>query len=442
MSKDDSKPDAPNSSDSSPDKPEAPGASQPAEAASELPAQPPDALTGAKSAEQAFFEDRVPVPETEVDLELMKLPRRPRRRRHPLISAAVILLSLYLMWFVRADFLFFWQPARATDVGDAGKALRDGKLVPNTHVTLTGAPDRKHSLVLEARSGGYESFFRLLQTDSRVFVQQHRETRATDDVVTATHTGQLVRFDGLPYHKGLAAYFAKTMTVAHDLDFDHVARAKRGGPVVQVQDRSGGAVELNPDSLLWVNVAYPEEWLIQFSRRNYTKIEETQQHVAKLGLPIAVDEDASASFFRYVVHAEPDQVPLLIARFRAEELHANVVRRQISYSARWDQLTVKDQTLVINVADPTLPARYLVRTEGETKTLVADKETPVVVPAKAILFITTSTPLKIAPDALVLLGGRAPGDNWYYVALYALLLAFVLLNALTLVQRLRGPKQA
>jgi hypothetical protein len=393
----------------------------------------------AVQSEQAFFDK--PEPEPDVDPELMRLPRRPRRRRHPLVSLLVIALSVYLMWFVREDFIFFWQPRAGHQIGDVVKALSDGRLKPNTHVTITGAPDRKHSLILEARFGGYESFFRLLQTGSRVFVQQHRESRATDEVVAATHTGQLVRFDSLPYHKGLGAYFAKTMTVAHDLDFEQVARAKAsGGRRSTVRDRNGVDVTLDSDAVLWINVAYPNEWLIQFGKRFYSRVEEVQKHLAGVGLPIADDDEESASFYRFVVLAEPDQVPVLLARFKSSDLHANVIRRQVSYSARWDQLSVKGRALVINTTDPTRPSRYRVEgqaSEGSPAKLAAVKDLPVEVPAEAVLYITTSTPLAIAPDALVLLTGKSPSDNWYYVALYALLLGFILLNGVTLVQRLR-----
>jgi hypothetical protein len=395
-------------------------------------------VTSEKS-EQAFFDRHEPEPD--VDPELLRLPRRPRRRRHPLVSLLVIALSVYLMWFVRDDFLFFWQPRAGQPAGDVVKALSEGRLKPNTHVTITGAPDRKHSLILEARFGGYESFFRLLQTGSRVFVQQHRESRATDEVVAATHTGQLVRFDSLPYHKGLGAYFSKTMTVAHDLDFEQVARVKAVNERrATVRDRAGAEVALDSDAVLWINVAYSNEWLIQFSKRSYGRVEEVQKHLVGIGLPLAADDEESASFYRFVALAEPDQVPVLLARFKNPELHANVIRRQVSYSARWDQLSVKGRTLVINTTDPTRPSRYRVEGpagEGSPPKLTASKDLPVEVPAEAVLFITTSTPLAISPDALVLLAGKAPGDSWYYVALYVLLLGFVLLNAVTLVQRLR-----
>jgi len=424
-----------------PVKKEEPEAAGPAEAAP-LPAPEAEASESerASEGERAFFAggDAEPAPasEEEVDPELLKLPRR-RRRRHPLISLAVIGLSLYLMWFVRQDLFFFFQGGTPTEAGDAASALREGKLRAGSFVSLTGAPDRKHAIVLESKlGGGYESFYRLLGTQNRIFVQQHRATRGADAVLASSLTGHLVRFDTLPYRQGLRDYFAKAQTIAHDLDLAEVERAKRTS-ATRLKDRTGAEVKVTAGTTVWVNVAYPNEWLIQASKRSYAKLEETRKLVADLGLPTAVDDEESAAFFRYVVHAEPDQVALLLARFRDPSLHANVVRRQVSYSARWDQVSVSGRTLELNAADPSFPSSYRVDKSATPPRLAAFKELPAKIPAEGILYITIASPLEIAPDALVLLVGRRPAENWYYLALYVLLLAFIVINGWTLSQRLR-----
>jgi hypothetical protein len=412
-----------------------------------LPAQPDAAPADGAPAdapsesERAFFAEAPPPgPEgtssDEVDPELLKIPRR-RRRRHPLISLAVIGLSLYLMWFVRQDLFFFFQPGAPVDLGDAATALREGKLRPGSFVSLSGAPDRKHAIVLESRlGGGYESFYRLLGTQNRVFVQQHRETRAADALLTGGLVGHLVRFDSMPYRDGLRSYFAKSQTVAHDLDLTAVERAKRSGQV-KLTDRGGSEVTVAPGTMVWVNVAYPAEWVIQVSKRAYPKLEDTRKLVADLGLPTAVDDEESSTFHRHVVHAAPVQVPLLIARFRDSSLHANVVRRQLSYSARWDQLSVVGRALELNAADPTFPSSYRIDPSSTPPRLVPFKDVPTRIPAEGVLYITVASPLEIAPDALVLLVGRRPVENWYYLALYVLLLAFIVVNGWTLSRRLR-----
>jgi hypothetical protein len=362
------------------------------------------------------------------------------------VSLFVIILSIYLMYFVRDDLRFFLQPREPADLGDVGAALKAGRLVANTHVRLSGAPDRKHALILEGRLGGYDSFFRLHQTANRVFIQKHREMRSTDEVVSMSHEGQLVRFDALPYHKSLEAYLAKTMTIPHDLDFYAVARAKgkeQAARRARVQDRGGAVVELDGDSVLWINVRFPDEWLIQLSKRTYGKVEAAADKLLELqlDLPVVRDEEPSDSFWRFVVHAEPDRVPVLMARLRDPSLGASVVQRQLSYRARWDQITVEGKTLVIDAADPTFPKRYRVeRGPSGGETLLPVEDSKVRVAADAILFITTSSAFSVPPDAFVLLEGKRPGDYWYYALLYLVLLSFIAINAVVLVRRYRGGK--
>ena len=107
------------------------------------------------------------------------------------------------------------------------------------------------------------------------------------------------------------------------------------------------------------------------------------------------------------------------------------------YSARWDQLQVKGDQLLIEAADPTFPARF--KLEGDK--LVASKPRVVAMPSRAVLYITTGSPFTIPDDAVVILADRAPGDNWYYALLYVLLLGFVALNGVILVGRLRARRR-
>jgi hypothetical protein len=395
------------------------------------PSEPSAGLIGVQ--EERFFCEG----ESEVDPELVALPRSSRRRRHPVISLLVICLSFYLMFFFRDKLFFFLQPRRPADLGEASVALKEGRLRPNTYVELSGAPDRKHALILEAPFGGYESVFRLLQTSNKILVQQHRETRSTDEIVSSRHRGQLARFSSLAYHQGVRDYFAKTMTVPHDFGFGQLAEAKATRTATLV-DREGVTVELTPDSTLWINAATPGEWWIQFAKRSYEKIEDAQRLLGDVKLPMTVEEEESASFWRFVVHADPREVAQLLLRFKDPSLRADVVQRQVSYSAHWDQLTIEGKNLLINAADPTFPTQYKrVSTPTGTK-LVAAKDIPVRVPAEAILFITISSPFQIAPDALVLLTDRHPDENWYVALLYLVFLTFVGLNGLALVQRFRG----
>jgi len=436
------------------------------------PASPPASDPAGEDAAERAFEAASPGDLEDVDPELLRLPRR--RRRHPLVAAVVIGLSLYLLYFVREDFLYFLQPRTPADLGEVGQALQAGKLRSNRYVTLAGAPDRKHALVLEARFGGFESIFRLLQTENRVFVQQHRESRGSDESLTGSYTGQLLPFRSLPYHRRLEAYLARTMTLAHDLDLGALAAAKAQGG--RARDQSGATIQLTPDTQFWINAAYPDEWLLQANKSEYpTALDATRRLLQGVKEPFVLEE-GTATFWRFVIVADAERVRELMARFREIDQAAkrpslppdpmppqprqNLVRRQVSFQARFDQLSVErkvirrdlpkidgarvrsevegEQELVINAADPTAPARYVVEAgDGGAPRLTAVRQTPVRLPAAAVLFISTSSPLRVPPDAFVLITGKRPAQSWYYAVFYLLLLSFVVINAATLLQRLR-----
>ncbi len=385
--------------------------------------------------EEEFFKGpEQPAQDDDVDHELLALPRPRRKGRHPLVSLAVLLLSLYLIYFLRTDLLFFLQPRTPPNLGQVDVALAQGKLSPNTYVKLTGAPDRKHALLLEARFGGFESFIRLRQGGNKVFVQSHRERRATDKEISSSHQGQLVRFTDLPYHEALQANFKKTMSLAHDLDYAAIrASLKSGSGTIEVTDRKGEKARITPDSQLWINVAFPGEWVVQFSKRAYATTEQPIKALDHIGLPYAEDNEKSRMFHRFVVLARPDQTKALMDSFKDRSLHAGVIRRQLSYSALWEQLRVKGSDLIIDARDPTFPKRYKLQ-DGKA---VVVEEKGVHVPGESVLYITTSSPFLVAPDALVLITDRVPGDNWHYALLGLLLLIFALTNGVILALRLK-----
>ena len=138
-------------------------------------------------------------------------------------------------------------------------------------------------------------------------------------------------------------------------------------------------------------------------------------------------------FHRFVVLATPEQAKKLMASFKDRTLHAGVVRRQLSYSANFEQLRTEGGALVIDARDPTFPVHY--QRQGDKVVQVQEKA--VKVPAAGVLYITTSSPFEVSPDAMVLITDRSPGDNWHYALLGAMLVLFVLINGYILVTRLR-----
>ncbi|MCC6746629.1 MAG: hypothetical protein IT371_03160 [Deltaproteobacteria bacterium] len=375
-----------------------------------------------------------PAEEPDVDPELLLLPRR-RRGRHPILSVAVIALAAYLLFIVRLEFLYFFQPRRPLDLGDVSEAVQRGTFRPNTYVTVNGAPDRKHALLLQGRLTGYDSFFRLLQSRSRLFVQQHRTQRTTDRTVSGSHSGRLVQFASLPYKEALAATFAQAITTAHDLELATLKQVAPGSSA-RVKDRAGEEVALAPDTVLWINATYPEEWIVQVPKRTHPAAESAAKLVAGLGLPFATDDESSRTFHRFVVLASDAEASQLMARFKGPDAAAGVVRRQVSYTARWDQVRFEKDALVVTSEDASTSPRYR-RRPGDKTRLEAVKEKTVSIPAASVLYLSVGAKFVVPEDALVIVAGEEPADYWHYVLLYVVLATFMLINVLALAARWR-----
>lgn len=372
----------------------------------------------------------------EVDPELMDLA--PRRRRNPLISVIVIAFACYLALLVRADVAYFFQPRTPRDLGDVQEALRSPQLRPNRYVTIAGAPDRKRALLIEGRFGGYESFFRMLQSESRLYVQRRRPSGSEARSVPGIHSGRLVAFNSLPYAKQVAAYLRKTTNVAHDFDGSAIIAAKRGGKN-DVRDQEAQPVQLAPATVLWINATYPDEWVIQLSKKAYATRKLAEKQLEGMPVPYAAAEGDSPNMWRFVVLANAEQVKQIVGLFGAPERQAGVVRRQVSYTARWDQVDVDGDALVLKADDPTLAPRYrlVAASEGRPAQLVADKTLPVVVQPNAIKYITVSSTFTVPNDAMVLLAGVTPASYWYYLVLAVVLATLIVLNFIALVSWLR-----
>lgn len=380
-------------------------------------------------------ETEAPAEGGDIDPELLRMPR-PRTGRHPLVSTLVIGLAIFLMAFLWRDFSYFFVGDHPRDLGPVSTAVREGKLQPNTYVTLHGAPDRKHALLLEGRVSGYDSFFRLRQAGGKVYVQRHRTERSTNRTVSGVHTGRLVRFDRLSYAEQVRKYYKKTVNVAHEFDMARLRQLQKSG-ARRGRDRDGLAVSLPPDKLFWINVTFPGEWLIQFSKKAYPSAEAAAKQLSGLRLPYVRDSEPSPSFWRFIVVANDDESKQLMKLFRDPELYAGVLRRQVSYAVRYKQLQVKGNDLLIRGKDDSFPARYRIEQSDSKRRLVADDTSPIRVPGKAVRYISTSSKFVVPDDAMVLVAGVEPGDHWFYPLLYLVLLGFIGLNIFALVTRFR-----
>jgi hypothetical protein len=400
-----------------------------------------DRQSAADAAEAAFFADSsaqsFPAPLTEdgADPELLKLPRR--KRRHPLVSLLVIGLSAYLMYFTREDMFYFLQSRVPADIGHVRDvvAKADG-LTPNRYVKLEGAPDRKNALLLEGKFSGYDSLYRVHESQNLVFVQAHRKERATDREVSAIHQGRLLPFRNRPYFETVRSYLAKSMTNAHELD-DKALRQLLLGKAVK--DQKGLGVSVEPKSIIWINASFPNEWILQFSKQRYATIDHARKQIGAIALPIAVDVEPADAFWRFVILATAEQVEPLVKQLAPPALHAGVIRRQISLPMRPGAMKFEGDTLVIQASASDAPTRYLLKSAAGASGPVLEpvRAIPVRLEASDIRYITTGSRFELPDRAMIVLSGDQPRDYWYYLLLYLVLGTFIVLNAVALINRAR-----
>lgn len=417
--------------------------------------------------------DSAPPDGDEFDPELLKLPK-PKRRRHPIVSLIVIGFSLYLMWFMRTDVLFFFQPSEPVDVGHVAKALEQGTLQPNTHVRVQGVPDRKRTGRLEV-SFGYDNFFPLLQSKRKIYVQQHVSRNDPDREVRFSHSGQLVLLESLPYRKNLKGFLTQTISKSHALAPAAMRAGRKVGNTATIKDKDGAPVKMTPQTLVWINARYPDEWLVQFNRHRCPDDEEALKQLLGHKLPVAADSETSKIFWRLVARADARQFGKLNAQFRAcrTRLEARspfkkppadaaaagqvspdagdkdaetslkccaageLVPRVLAFTGRWDQLSFQGDDLLINAKDDTFPARFALK--GDKLEKLTEKVTRL--PVSMLSSIEISTKFEVPPDAMVLLVDKKPMDHWYYALLYLVLFGFMGLNVWILYVRFRTPKE-
>ncbi|MBK8481188.1 MAG: hypothetical protein IPL40_08435 [Proteobacteria bacterium] len=383
-----------------------------------------------------------------VDEAVERLSFGRRSGRHPLVSVAVIALSLYLTAHNWHELRYFFAARTAVDLGEARAAARRPSAnlmaLADHHVRVEGVPDRKHALLLEGRFGGQEHFYRLMGADDRLFAHWSRApasaTAGEAKSLPGVHVGRLVPLDRLGYASAVRDYLARSMSVAHDFDFGPLQAASTGGKAAAV-DRQGRSVALTAGMVFWINVAFADEWIVQLPRRSYARVEEADALLARLALPHVRDTEPSTTAWRYVVVARGAELQRLLQGLHGIPTAGALLRRQIGYTARWDQLRWDATTLTLALEDATAPPRYARRPAvavGGPAELVPVRGQPLRFSRDELLYLSTSTPFSVPARAMVVLAGETPGKQWPYALLQLLLLSFIAANAWVLLRTYRA----
>jgi len=330
-----------------------------------------------------------------------------------------MLLAAFLLYQIHEDLFYALSHSEPRDIGDARGLVATplAKLPINEYVRLSGMADRESGVIIDtAGSWRFTQFFRLLGTQSRVFVSRVPDPLPVEHAEKDVFVGRLVRFRDVSFQAAIRKHFANRVTATHffapTVVRDKVA-ASNGGPVV-LGDLMGEQVSLAPNDSIAIDVSRPADVKLELPKQKWPDVAAARKAIEQQGGRV-LDEAVSATDDKS--HA---MVVTLPTQGRDQAMHAiseldmrirfHPVRT--TYTVRIADVLSKDDGLVIKSA-------------GGDNAL----------PLASILAVSTPANVQIPDDALLLREGERPREHLKIVVVAAFLLGFALLNLLGLRSR-------
>ena len=196
--------------------------------------------------------DKQDDPSSELDPELIKLPR-PKARIRPLLAAAILLLCLTLVVRLLDDLSFSRQSETPRSL-EPGAELTGDDL--NDYIEITAHPDRPQALrllpsgkstgpvLVPAR--GHQGALWLLLPTTPWHAGSHYDER---------YQGRLLAMDDVDFEPALRSHVKKSATVPRPIPLASVRRAL-ADKSQEIADAVGDRFELSPDALVRVEEIY------------------------------------------------------------------------------------------------------------------------------------------------------------------------------------------
>ncbi len=346
--------------------------------------------------------------------EFANIPSPPRR--HPLIALGAAALAAFLLYQIHEDLFYALSHSDARDLGDARTvaATPADKLPINEYVRMTGMADRESGVIIDtAGSWRFTQFFRLLGTKSRLFVSRVPDPIPVEQAERDVFVGRLMRFRDLSFQEAIRKHFANRVSATHFFSpavlRDQVAAA-HGGPL-SLADLMGEQVTLGPNDQLSIDVERPADVHIEMPRAKWPEVAAARAAVEQRGGKVLDDTVAAA---------DPKNVALVVTFPEATRDQAMNAVSELDPRVRFWPVR---STYNVRVADLTAADGGL-----RLKTAAGEKELPLArIPA-----IRTVANVQIPADALLLREGERPRDHLKVLVAGALLLAFALINLISL----------
>jgi hypothetical protein len=351
----------------------------------------------------------------ELDPELISLKRK-RAGIGPVLAASVIVICVYLLFTLRADFGFALGAKSATRLGDARAAYAAGKAVPdNAYVTAELRPDLANPGWLRGKQAVGYRVAPVLGTSARLWLHITDDSRAGAPVYDLAYTGRTRRIADLAFTDELRAYLATLPPQPHWVAAD--ALAAGGG---QLKDVHGDTFAVAADTPIELDERIAGVALVTLYANDTVKDEASARAALTAAgfTPAANVSKATDRSWTFEVPA-PDGVKGVRAAISKANLYAamgsdSVSEEIVRHAGNWKDLAVDPAAKQVKLAD------------GGTF--------PLAQVASLVAYVKPTLPA----DAEILLTSEAPADFWYVLPLYALLVVVLGLMLWAMIRGLRS----
>ncbi len=362
--------------------------------------------------------------------DLGRLPPSPRRRS-PAIAVAVIGLGGLLLVHQLDDTRYALRSSSPVELGDA-RALSPSLLVDNTLVAVRGQPDLRNALLFEPKGDRYRrAFYRLLGTNTRLLVRAE-ETSSRHEVGDRL-VGRLRRFDRIPWAEQLRDYYAQKVKSTRFVDLDRLKSRLADGKT-PLADRAGDPLDLGPGDAIGLEVDFPADLLVSLPRKQFPVEEDARHELSRLGVPVGSGTTTN-DWYIFVVRVDPA---------RRDPLLKQLDEKEWPFAARRERLTATLGDLRLDGDGLSLAwdAKNPTEWSAVGGALVPPSPPPArtQLPWARVASVQVAAPIRIPPDAFILVENELPSDYRWTLVLDGVLALFLAFNAWLLIHRLRRPR--
>lgn len=349
------------------------------------------------------------------------------RARPPALAIAAALLALFLVVKMHRDLTFFLSSAQPADLGDAralmandrgAAVLADGV---NRIVRLHGTPDRESALQVDTKgSWTFTELFRLLGTQSRVFVHRREDPlpgfRAEADVFE----GRLVRFSDLPFEEAIRGYFANHVSATHFFKPEDLSRLVKTRPdatsTVSLPNLAGDTVTLGPNDILAFELVHQDEVEVGLPSARFANPEVARSALVAHGAQVLRPGRTVADRQNWIVAVTPATRDKLMNDLAAIDYQSDLRDVRETVKARVANLAAEGPLVVVRGG------------EGAD----AGKARPLV----GLDTVRTLATVQIPPNAYLIVEAETPHEHASDAAIAVVLIAFASVNIVGLARSL------